>query len=189
MFSPKPMLPPGAPNGAPGPAPMPGATGPAPPSRGPVDRVPPQFAAHVQPTNLLQHELLRRMSHLTPQDAEALKAAPAALSILKKVFPEIGFVFDALMQSSGAGGSGAPALPSAGGAMPGPGGPPAMPAPGGGEAPGMPPRNTGPIMRPAAAPAPPSPSLSGGPLTQAPPPGGPGARPGLKRPQTALGRI
>lgn len=77
--------------------------------------IPPQFQQHVRDDNPLQDEIMRRMSHLTKQQVAALKAAPQALSVLKQVFPEIGFLFDHLMQPAAG-----PAMAGAGPAMPEP---------------------------------------------------------------------
>jgi hypothetical protein len=69
--------------------------------------LPPGAAQQVDPRNPLQVALVRRLSAFTPQDADTLRqgVTPQAFAVLKKLLPEIGFVFD---QLSGGGGGGAP---------------------------------------------------------------------------------
>lgn len=92
----------------PGPAAAPaGAPNPAQPPGG---GLPPAATQHVDPRNPLQQALVRRLSAFTPQDADTLRqgVTPAAFAVLKKLLPEIGFVFDQLSGGAGAGGAGAP---------------------------------------------------------------------------------
>ena len=109
--------------------------------------------------NPVQALLLQRFNQLQPPDIQALAAAgPAVLSALKRIFPEVGFLFDALMKrgQSGGGGQPQPGQPPDGGGMPPGGGDGGAPggAPGGGMPPGgggggMPPGGDGgPVQRP-----------------------------------------
>ena len=104
------------------PQPVPGAPG------GPAaGGIPPAMAQHIDPRNPLQAALVRRLSAFSTQDAETLKqgVTPQAFAVLKKLLPEIGFVFDQLM--GGGAGGGAPG--GDGGDAPGQT-PPGAPAPG-----------------------------------------------------------
>jgi len=95
---PMPMMPPNsAPPATSGAMPMP-ADGGAPP--GGVMQVPPEFAQHIDPNNQMQMTLLQRVDKLTPQDGEAIKSgiSPAAVQVLKKVLPELGFMLDMIVQ-------------------------------------------------------------------------------------------
>jgi hypothetical protein len=106
----------GAPNGAPmTPAPAQGA----PQAPG----LPPQFQRFVDPNNPLQKVLLARLGAMSPQDAQALATgvSPQAMELLKKLLPEVGFVFDALIQRGSAQG-GAPGAPAGQAAGQAPGG-------------------------------------------------------------------
>ena len=136
------MLPPQAQQQPPQPQPQqqqPPPGGPGGPAAG---GIPPAMAQHIDPRNPLQAALVRRLSAFSTQDAETLKqgVTPQAFAVLKKLLPEIGFVFDQLM--GGGAGGGAPGAPG-GGAPGGDGGdaaggpPPGAPAPGAG--PRMPP--------------------------------------------------
>jgi len=84
---------------------------PAPPAAAaqrPPGAMPEGMARNVDPRNPLQAALLQRLSTFSSQDAETLKqgVTPQAAGVLKKLLPEIGFVFDQLMGGGGAGGAG-----------------------------------------------------------------------------------
>lgn len=99
----------------------------------------PEIAKFLEPNNEMQAELLRRLDKLTPQDVAAFQkgVTPQAIAVLKKLFPEIGFILDMAVQ-----GGGAPMTAGGPGLPPGPGAPPLPGAPAGG-----PPSN----LRPATA--------------------------------------
>jgi hypothetical protein len=113
-------------------------------------KVPPQFQRFVDPNNKLQALLLQRIDALPQQAAQALYAMePAELQVFKAILPEVGFMFDAIIQGKQGGGQqqqqpGAPGA-DAGGAPPPGGGAPAPTAPGGGAST---PSNAGGMPRP-----------------------------------------
>lgn len=121
MFAPQQPSAPAAPAA---PAAPPSAPGGAPP--GIVSQLPPQVQRFIDPNNALQAQLLQRLNGFSQQEAMALVAgiSPPALAVLKKLLPEIGFVFDAIEVKRGGGASpgGAP-----GGAPMPQGGPPPAP--------------------------------------------------------------
>jgi|GEM_PF-3838340 len=118
----RPSMPgPGAPQPAAAAPPQPGmppAPGGAPPA-GP--QMPAEFQQHIDPNNHIQATLIQRGHQLTPQESQAFAAgvSVAALAVLKKLVPELGFLWDKIIQTKQSGG-GAP-----GGAPPTPGQPPA----------------------------------------------------------------
>jgi len=62
-------------------------------------RVPPQFQRFIDPNNKLQALLLQRIDQLPQQSAQALYAMePAELMVFKAILPEVGFMFDAIIQ-------------------------------------------------------------------------------------------
>jgi hypothetical protein len=116
---------PPAPGGAPPQPPQGGAPGQPPvPPGATATPIPPEFQRQLNPGNPLQQALLQRVDRLTPQDIQSLGAGiqPPAAQVLKKIFPEIGFLLDQIGQQGGGGDGQQPGgMP---GAMPGaPGGP------------------------------------------------------------------
>lgn len=88
--------------------------------------LPPEMAQHVDPNNPLQAKLLQRALALTPEDATTFFegiTAPA-IQVLKKLIPELGFIFDQAIAKSrngsqqGSAAGVAPAAPAAPGALP-----------------------------------------------------------------------
>jgi hypothetical protein len=71
--------------------------------------LPPQLARHIDPNNPIQAALLKRMQSLTAQDAATLVqgVSPPALQVLKKMLPDVGFVWDGIAAKQG----GAPQQP------------------------------------------------------------------------------
>jgi hypothetical protein len=140
--------------GAPAPQPPQGAAPPpgAPPGGGQAVQLPPGIARHIDPNNAIQMLLMQRVDKFTPQDGMAIgNADPAVVAALKKLLPEIAFMFDLIVKRAAvASGRAQPmARPGAGAAPPQPG---AMP-------PGAPPQGAPP---PAAQPGgPPRPSPNG----------------------------
>jgi hypothetical protein len=117
-------------------------------------RVPPQFQRFIDPNNKLQALLLQRIDQLPQQSAQALYAMePAELMVFKAILPEVGFMFDAIIQmkQKQQGGGGQP-----GGQQPG-----GQDAPGqqNGQQPGAPGAGPGPGPGPSG----PGPSNAGGP--------------------------
>jgi hypothetical protein len=96
----------------------------------------PEIAAHLDPNNPMQRELLTRVGRLQPQETQALISgmSPGAMAVLKKIIPEIGFLLDAATKNAQPG-----ALPPSGPQMP--------PRPAGGAPPtppqGQPPQPSG----------------------------------------------
>ena len=79
-------------------------------------QVPPQFARQINPNNPMQMQLMQRVDKLSPQDlAAANTIPPAAVQVLKKIIPEIGFLLDMIGQGQG---GGQDQGPGAGGAQP-----------------------------------------------------------------------
>jgi hypothetical protein len=68
-------------------------------------RLPVELAPFVDRSNAIQMLLLQRVKKLTVQDVQmfANGATPAALSVLKRILPEIGFLFDYLQHRMEAG--------------------------------------------------------------------------------------
>jgi len=92
------------------PAPQPAPAGQA---QQPPQQIPPAIAQHIDPNNKLQMLLLQRVDKFTPQDGQAIATmSPEALAAVKKIVPEIAFVFDLVIQKAGADASGR-ALPAA----------------------------------------------------------------------------
>lgn len=75
--------------------------------------LPPEIAQHIDPRNPMQMALLQRIDKLSPQDLKvAATFTPPQVALLKKVIPEIGFLFDINMPQ---GAGGAPGTPMADG--------------------------------------------------------------------------
>jgi hypothetical protein len=68
----------------------------------------------------VQAAILKQMGSLTAQDAATLAQgiSPPAMQVLKKMLPQISFVFDALAAKQGGGGNAAPAGNGAGASDP-----------------------------------------------------------------------
>ena len=133
-----PQRPPGPPAAAARPMPQagpPGAVAGPPPQAGPPaapvpGQVPPQFAKHIDPNNPLQAEMVKRAGSLQPQESHAFFEALTlpVLVVLKKLLPELGFIWDGVIQAKQqGGGQAAPAPSGAPAAVPQPMPPRAMP--------------------------------------------------------------
>lgn len=137
------------------------------PAPGAQPKVPPRLAHHVDAGNPMQAAMLHRVDRLSPQDIAAIDN-PQVIAALRKLLPEIAFLWNDLAQRGHPFGAG-----RAPGAMP-----PRPPMP-----PALRPPDAvspGPGAPPAGAPQPvmpPRPLSPGGPAPLAP------------RPKTALGRM
>jgi len=98
-------------------APAPGAAPAAPTTQG--NGLPPQILRHIDPNNPIQAAMIKRMQSMSAQDAQALVQgiSPPALQVLKKLLPDIAFVWDGIAAKQG----GAPGArpPGAGPGQPG----------------------------------------------------------------------
>lgn len=65
--------------------------------------VPAHIAQHIDPNNQVQMLLMQRLDKLSPQDLAACNSIPpAAVAVLKKVIPELGWALDMIGQQDGA---------------------------------------------------------------------------------------
>jgi len=76
-------------------------------------QIPPELAHHIDPNNPIQAELVKRAGSLAPQESQAFFAGVSlqALMVLKKLLPELGFIWDraiAAKQQQGGAPQGAP---------------------------------------------------------------------------------
>jgi hypothetical protein len=66
--------------------------------------VPPWVHRQIDPNNPMQKLLLQRIDALRPNDIQALASIPPqAAAVLKKIFPEVGFLIDMIGGSPGRG--------------------------------------------------------------------------------------
>jgi hypothetical protein len=95
--------------GAPAPAPASAAPSPAPAGK---PGLPPEIASLVNPNDPFTAQILDRLDKLTPQDMMALDRGITneGAAVLKKLFPEIAKLIDALTNARG-GGMAAPPAP------------------------------------------------------------------------------
>lgn len=86
---------------SPGAAPAPGPVPAAPAMQG--NGLPPQILQHIDPNNPIQAAMIKRMQSMSAQDAQALVQgiSPPALQVLKKLLPDIAFVWDGIAAKQG----------------------------------------------------------------------------------------
>jgi hypothetical protein len=112
-------------------APMPGAPAPVAEAAPSGPQMPAEFQQHVDPNNQMQATLIQRGHQLQPQESQAFAAGidVPALNVLKKLVPELGFLWDKIIQLKGQAGAAPPGgTPPVPGAPPLPGAPPAAAA-------------------------------------------------------------
>ena len=65
--------------------------------------MPPQILQHIDPNNPIQAAMIKRMQSMSAQDAQALVQgiSPPALQVLKKLLPDIAFVWDGIAAKQG----------------------------------------------------------------------------------------
>lgn len=102
--SPMPQAPP-----PPAAAPPMAAGAPAPAQHQP-GTLPPEFQQHVDPNNPIQAALIARALHLRPEQSQAFAAGTdvPALNVLKILVPELGFLWDTIIQKKSAQGAASP---------------------------------------------------------------------------------